>query len=92
MFLVSKLVGTSGVLLFYAAAAAAASPAAPADCAAQQSVVPVSKTPAIPDAPREGATLPDAQGKAREPAVLLPACKAAPQVKRKKRLSDYPMA
>jgi hypothetical protein len=52
----------------------------------------VSRTPVVPDAPKEGATLPNAAPKSRDPAVLLPKCKAEPRKKRRKRLSDYPMA
>jgi hypothetical protein len=66
--------------------------AAPADCAAQQNVVPVSIAPVAPDAPKLGGTVPNAAPKGREPAVLLPECKVEPRKKRKKRLSDYPMA
>jgi hypothetical protein len=83
MVLVSMLAGASAVFLMSAA---------PQDCAAQQNVVPVSQTPVVPDAPKEGGKLPGAGEKSRDPAVLLPECKAEPRKKRKKRLSDYPMA
>jgi hypothetical protein len=83
MVIVSLLAGASGLFLISAA---------PQDCAAQQNVVPVSRTPVVPDAPKEGATLPNAAPKSRDPAVLLPKCQEEPRKKRKKRLSDYPMA
>jgi hypothetical protein len=82
MLMVSLLVGASGFLTFAAAPV----------CATEPVVVPVSKTPSVPDAPKDGARLPDVGPKSREPAVLLPGCKAEPRTKRRKRLSDYPMA
>lgn len=85
MLMVSLLAGASAFVSFAAAAA-------PQDCAAQQSIVPVSQTPVVPDARKEGGALPDATPKGRDPAVLVPQCKAEPRTKRKKRLSDYPMA
>jgi hypothetical protein len=84
MLIFSMLAGASGFLMTLSAA--------PADCAAQQNVVPVSIAPVAPDAPKVGGTVPNAAPKGREPAVLLPECKAEPPKKRKKRLSDYPMA
>jgi hypothetical protein len=83
MLIVSWLAGASSVFLVAAA---------PQNCAAQQNAVPVSHTPSVPDAPKEGGKLPGAGEKGRDPAVLLPECKAEPRKKRKKRLSDYPMA
>jgi hypothetical protein len=83
MLIVSLLAGANGLFLMAAA---------PQDCATQQNVVPVSQTPSVRDAPKEGGKLPGAAEKSRDPAVLLPECKAEPRKKRKKRLSDYPMA
>jgi hypothetical protein len=83
MLIFSVLAGAGSVFLVSAA---------PVDCAAQPTVVPVSQTPSVPDAPKEGGQLPSAKSKDRDPAVLLPECKAEPRKKRKKRLSDYPMA
>jgi hypothetical protein len=83
MLMMSMLAGASGLFLLSAA---------PQDCAAQQNIVPVSLTPSVPDAPKEGGKLPGVTEKDRDPAVLLPKCKTEPRTKRKKRLSDYPMA
>lgn len=81
MLLFSVLAGASSVLL---------STAQPA-CAAEPLIVPVSKTPSVPDVPDTNGRLP-AGPKSRDPAVLMPDCKEAPRTKRKRRLSDYPMA
>jgi hypothetical protein len=70
----------------------AATTAAQQNCTAQAVIVPVSKTPVPQDAPKVDGHLPDAGPKSRDPAVLLPECKEVPQKKRKRRLSDYPMA
>jgi hypothetical protein len=83
MLIVSLLAGASSVFLVSAT---------PQHCAGQPVVVPVSQTPSVPDAPREGRQLPGAKSRDRDPAVLLPECKTEPRKKRKKRLSDYPMA
>lgn len=83
MLIVSLLAGASGMFLVSAT---------PQQCAGQPSVVPVSQTPSVPDAPEAGGHLPSVKSKDRDPAVLLPECKAEPRKKRKKRLSDYPMA
>jgi hypothetical protein len=83
MFIVSVLTTVSSV--FWVAAA-------PQQCAAQQSVAPVSIAPVLPDGAGPNGAVPGAGPKSREPAVLLPECKAEPRKKRKKRLSDYPMA
>jgi hypothetical protein len=84
MLIVSLLAGASSVLLV------SVTPAQQS-CAAQQNSVPVSHSPKVPDVPNDAGKLPDAAPKGRAPAVLLPECKAEPRVKRKKRLSDYPM-
>ena len=86
MLMVSMLAGASAFLNF------AAAPTVQHLCAAQAVVVPVSTTPVPNGAPQPGGRLPDAGPKSRDPAVLLPECKAAPRPKRRKRLSDYPMA
>jgi hypothetical protein len=83
MLIVSMLAGASGLVLISAA---------PQECTAQQNAIPVSQTPSAPEPAREGSKLPGANKKSRDPAVLLPECKAEPRKKRKKRLSDYPMA
>lgn len=83
MLIFSMLAGASSLVLMTSA---------PQDCAAQQNVVPVSRTPAASDVPREGATLPNAAPKHPDPAVTLPKCQTEPRKKRRKRLSDYPMA
>jgi hypothetical protein len=83
MLIVSLLAGASGVFLMSVT---------PQHCAGQPVVVPVSQTPSVPDGRKEGGQLPGAAEKGRDPAVLLPECKAEPRKKRKKRLSDYPMA
>jgi hypothetical protein len=83
MLIVSLLAGASGLVLISAA---------PQVCAAQKNAIPVSQTPSAPDPASEGGKLPGAEEKSRDPAVLLPECKAEPRKKRKKRLSDYPMA
>ena len=86
MLMVSMLVGASVFLNF------AAVPSAQHLCAPQAVVVPVSTAPVPKEAPRSGGHLPDAGPKSRDPAVLLPECKAEPRQKRRKRKSDYPMA
>lgn len=43
-------------------------------------------------APKDAGKIPGASPKARDPAVLLPDCREAPRPRRKRRLSDYPMA
>lgn len=82
MFMVSLLAGASVFL----------SNAAPAACSAEPVVVPVSKAPSLPQPRRDGTVLPNVGPKSRDPAVLLPDCKEPPRKKRKRRLSDYPMA
>ena len=84
MLMVSVLAGASAFLTFVAAPQA--------DCAAQAAIVPVSTTPVPKDVPKADGLLPDVGPKSRDPAVLLPECKEAPRKKRKRRLSDYPMA
>ena len=86
MLMVQMLAGASVFLNF------AAAPAAQHLCSAQAVVVPVSTTPMPNDAPSSEGHLPDAGPKSRDPAVLLPECKAPPRIKRRKRVSDYPMA
>ena len=86
MLMVSMLVGASAIFSF------AATPTAQQNCAAQAVVVPVSTTPVPMDAGKSDGVLLDVGPKSREPAVLLPECKAAPRQKRKRRPSDYPMA
>ena len=86
MLMFQMLAGASAFLNF------AAAPAAQHLCATQVMVVPVSTTPVPKDTPRSDGYLPDAGPKSRDPAVLLPECKAEPRQKRRKRLSDYPMA
>ena len=86
MLMVQMLAGASVFLNF------AAAPAAQHLCGAQAVVVPVSTTPMPTDLPRSEGHLPDAGPKSRDPAVLLPECKAPPRMKRRKRVSDYPMA
>jgi CRISPR/Cas system-associated protein Csm6 len=83
MVLISMLAGASGIFLMSAT---------PQSCAAQQNAVPVSITPQVQDTPKEGMKLPSGEAKDRSPAVLLPKCQAEPRKKRKRRLSDYPMA
>jgi hypothetical protein len=83
MLMIAMLAGASGLMI-------AAAPAQ--SCAAQQNVVAVSLTPSAPEMPKQGMKLPDDRAKDRGPAVLLPECKAEPRKKRKRRLSDYPMA
>ena len=92
MVMMQMLAGASAFLNF------AAIPAAQHLCTAQPVVVPVS-TAAVPkdapiskDAPGAEGYLPDAGPKSRDPAVLLPECKAEPRQKRRKRKNDYPMA
>lgn len=82
------------MLIFAALAGAGAfvSFAAAPACGAEPVVVPVSTTPVPRDAPRQEGVLPNVGPKSRDPAVLLPECKEAPRKKRKRRLSDYPMA
>jgi hypothetical protein len=84
MLMVSVLTGVSAFLTIVSAPQA--------ECAAQPSVVPVSTTPVPKDAPKADGQLPNVGPKSRDPAVLLPECKEAPRKKRRKRLSDYPMA
>jgi hypothetical protein len=84
MLMVSALAGASAFLTFAAAPQA--------ECSAQPTIVPVSTTPAPRDAPNADGQLPGVGPKSRDPAVLLPDCKEAPRKKRKRRLSDYPMA
>jgi hypothetical protein len=86
MLMVSMLAGASAIFSF------AAAPAAQQNCTAQVVIVPVSTTPVPKDAGKADGLLPDVGPKSREPAVLLPECKAAPRQKRRKRISDYPMA
>jgi hypothetical protein len=88
MLIAPMLAGASAVFIL------AGTPALQAQqgCAAQSSVLPVSRTPARPDVRNEGGKLPDAAPKTREPAVLLPHCKKGAPLKRRRRLSDYPMA
>lgn len=81
MLIVAALAGASAFISFAAAPV----------CAAEPLIVPVSKTPSVPQTPGESGRLP-ASPKSRDPAVLLPDCKEAPRTKRKRRLSDYPMA
>lgn len=83
MLIVSMLAGASGLFLISAA---------PVDCAAQHNAVPVSQTPSVPDVRKEDGKLPSVGERSRDPAVLLPKCQAEPRKKRKRRLSDYPMA
>ena len=78
VLMVSMLAGASALVSLSAA---------PADCAAQQISVSLA-----PGGPKSGMPIPQAGPKEREPAVLLPDCKPEPRKKRKKRLSDYPMA
>lgn len=80
------------VALLAGASAFVSVPAAQENCAAQQNIVPVSVTPNLPGQSAPEGVVPHAAPKGREPAVLLPECKAEPRKKRKKRLSDYPMA
>jgi hypothetical protein len=86
MLMVSVLAGASVMFSF------AAAPAAQHGCSAQAVIAPVSTTPVPKDAPQSGGQLPDVGPKSRDPAVLLPDCREAPRQKRRKRLSDYPMA
>ena len=86
MVMVQMLAAASAFLNF------AAVPAAQHLCATQAVAVPVSTTPVPKDAPRSDGHLPDIGPKSHDPAVLLPECKEAPRKKRKRRLSDYPMA
>ena len=86
MLMLSLLAGASVFFNF------AAAPAVQHLCAAQAVVVPVSTTPMPKDAPSSDGHLPDDGPKSRDPAVLLPECKAPPRLKRRKRISDYPMA
>ena len=86
MLMVQMLAGASAFLNF------AATPTAQHLCAAQAVIVPVSRTPVSKSAPRADGHLPDVVPKSRDPAVLLPECKAEPRQKRRKRKSDYPMA
>jgi hypothetical protein len=86
MVMVQMLAVASAIVSF------AATPAAQHLCSAQAVIVPVSTTPIPKDAPRADGHLPDIGPKSRDPAVLLPECKAEPRQKRRKRLSDYPMA
>ena len=82
MLMISMLAGASAFFSFAGAPV----------CAAEPVIVPVSKTPDLSAVPKEGGKLPNVAPKSRDPAVLLPACKEAPRTKRKRRLSDYPMA
>ncbi len=86
MLMVQMLAGASAIMSFVA------TPAAQNVCATQVMVAPVSTTPVPQDAPKTEGRLPDAAPKSRDPAVLLPECKEPPRKKRKRRLSDYPMA
>ncbi len=86
MVMISMLAGASAILHFVAV------PGAQHLCAAQSIVVPVSTTPVPKNAGQADGRLPDIGPKSRDPAVLLPECKATPRQKRKRRLSDYPMA
>jgi hypothetical protein len=82
MLMVSLLAGASMFL----------TNASPAACSAEPLVVPVSTTPVPKSAPQQGGQLDNIGPKSRDPAVLLPDCKESPRKKRKRRLSDYPMA
>lgn len=86
MLMVSMLAGASAIFSF------AATPAAQHVCSAQVVVVPVSTTPIPKEAISPDGRLPNIGPKNRDPAVLLPECKEPPRQKRKRRLSDYPMA
>ena len=86
MLMMSLLAGASVFVNF------AAAPAVQHLCTAQALVVPVSTMPVPQAAPNTDGHLPDAGPKRRDPAVLLPECTVPPRVKRKRRLSDYPMA
>jgi hypothetical protein len=86
MLMVSMLAGASVIF------SVAATPAAQHGCTAQAVIAPVSTTPAPQDATQSGGYLPNVGPRSRGPAVLLPECKEAPRKKRKRRLSDYPMA
>ena len=86
MVMVQMLAGASAIFSF------AATPAAQHVCSAQAVVIPVSTTPVPKEVISPDGRLPGAGPKSRDPAVLLPECKEAPRQKRRKRLSDYPMA
>ena len=86
MVMVQMLAGASAIVSF------AATPAAQLVCAAKPVIVPVSTMQVPKDAISPDARLPSGGPKSRDPAVLLPECKAEPRQKRRKRKSDYPMA